>query len=82
MEIQLSQLLRQSLEANVIVYNAALNALGKGKQWKLAMNLLSSMRRLWSLGSFFPERRFVAFGSEEKSVGVYHTMHSLGSFFF
>ena len=35
--------LRQGLEANVIVYNAAINAVGKGKQWKSGLWLLSSM---------------------------------------
>ena len=37
----------------MIVFNAALNAFGKGKRWKLGMNLLSSMRHLGSLGMFF-----------------------------
>ena len=35
--------LRQRLEANVIVYNAAINALGKGKRWTFALRLLGHM---------------------------------------
>eukprot|EP00435_Cladocopium_sp_Y103_P032347 s385_g8.t1 len=41
----LDGLKEQGLEANVIVYNAAINAVGKGKQWKFGLWLLSSMKQ-------------------------------------
>lgn len=43
MQSWLSCIARQQVEANVIVYNAGINALGKGKQWKLGLGLMTAM---------------------------------------